>query len=239
LWEIANSGHIDALMVAFMMLGIWLAVTGRPLRGAAAVTLGALAKPFAVLALPPIWRAWDWKLPLVVLGVVALCYAPYLSLGNRVLGFLTRGYLREEDLVSGDRYWALALWRQAFGALTGDTVVYLTGSTVLIGAMAMVAASRSERTPDSIIADINRLLLAFLFLLSPNYPWYFLVATPFVALVGGAPVWALTIGAVLLQEEAGWGEHVPVMIRKTIHFGVFLSACGYEAWRSWHDHATR
>jgi len=239
LWEIANSGHIDALMVALMMLGIWLAVTGRPLRGAAAVALGALVKPFAALALPSIWRVWDWKLPVVVLGVVALCYAPYLSLGSRVLGFLTSGYLREEGLLSGDNFWALALWRQVFGAFSGDTVVYLTGSTMLIGAMAMITASRRERTTETTIADINRLLLAFLFLLSPNYPWYFLVATPFVALVGGAPVWTLTIGAVLLQEEASWDEYVPVMIRKTIHFGAFILACGYDARRSWHVRAIR
>jgi len=40
MWEIANNGHIDALMVALMMLGIWLALTGRPLPGAVAITLG-------------------------------------------------------------------------------------------------------------------------------------------------------------------------------------------------------
>ncbi|MEZ5785501.1 MAG: hypothetical protein R3D62_03205 [Xanthobacteraceae bacterium] len=27
LWEIANNGHIDALMVSLLMLGLWLAVT--------------------------------------------------------------------------------------------------------------------------------------------------------------------------------------------------------------------
>jgi len=233
LWEIANSGHVDALMVALMMLGIWFAVTGFPLRGAALVALGALAKPFAVFALPAIWRLRDWKLPLVVLGVALFCYAPYLSLGKGALGFLAGGYLQEEQLVSGDSIWALMLWRKVFGALTGDTAVYLSGATVLIVAMAIVAANRGERSTSTVLADINRLLLTFLFLLSPNYPWYFLVVTPFVALVGGAPVWALTIGAVLLQEEAGWDEYVPVMIRKSLHLGVFLLACGYVAWRSW------
>ena len=47
LWEIANSGHVDALMVALMMLGLWLALTARPLRGAASIALAGLVKPFA------------------------------------------------------------------------------------------------------------------------------------------------------------------------------------------------
>jgi alpha-1,6-mannosyltransferase len=233
IWEIANSGHIDALMVALMMLGIWLAVIGRPLRGGVMIALAALAKPFAVVTLPAIWRAWDWKLPLVVVGVVALCYAPYLSVGAGVLGFLTGGYFQEEQLAIGGNFWLLAMWRVVFGMLAGDTIIYLAGSGVVIVAMAMVAARRESRTAETVLSDICQLLLLFLFLLSPNYPWYFLAATPFVALVGGAPVWAMTVGAVLLQEEAAWDPHVPIMIRKSLHFGAFLLACAYVTWRSY------
>ena len=39
LWEIANSGHVDALMVALMLLGLWIALTGHALRGAALIAL--------------------------------------------------------------------------------------------------------------------------------------------------------------------------------------------------------
>jgi hypothetical protein len=76
-------------------------------------------------------------------------------------------------------------------------------------------------------------LLAGLFLLSPNFAWYFLVATPFVALVGGAPVWAFTIGAVLLQEEAPWDPHVHILVRKSVLYGAFIAACAYTALRPW------
>src|ERR1700692_1639469 len=37
LWEIANSGHVDALMVALMLSGLWVAMTGKALRGAALI----------------------------------------------------------------------------------------------------------------------------------------------------------------------------------------------------------
>ena len=34
IWEIANNGHVDALAVALMLLGLWVALTGRAMRGA-------------------------------------------------------------------------------------------------------------------------------------------------------------------------------------------------------------
>ncbi len=232
LWEIANSGHVDALMVALMMVGLGCAVIGWPLRGAVAITLGALVKPFALLALPAAWRPWDWKVPLVVLAAIALCYAPYLSVGWGVFGYLTTGYLREEQYATGGNIWLLALWRQIAGALPGDVFIYLGVAGLILAAMGMRTARRTPRTAEATLADVNRLILTFLFLLSPNYPWYFLIATPFVALVGGAPVWTLTIAAVLLQDEARMGLYVPLLPRKTVLYGAFLCACAFAIWQA-------
>lgn len=233
LWEIANNGHIDALMIVLMMLGIWLAILGRPLPGSLSITLGTLAKPFAILALPALWRPWDWKMPLLFVVALAACYSPYLSVGWGVLGYFTTGYLPEENFDTGGLVWLLAIWRRLFGTIPGDYVVYLAGSALLLASLALFAGFRRSKTDQTTLADINMLLLAFLFLLSPNFSWYFLVITPFVALLGGAPLWAITVGAALLQEEAGWDQHVHIVIRKSVHFGVFLIACGYVGWRVW------
>ncbi len=232
IWEIAGDGHIDALMTALMMIGLCLALFGRELRGAVAIALGALAKPFAVVLLPAVWRPWDWKAPAAVLAVVALCYAPYLSVGWGVFGFLGTGYLGEEKIANGDYLWPLAVWRRLVGVLPGDVFVYGAIGAAVVAALALRPAFRRKKSLQLRLGDINRLLLAFLFLLSPNYPWYFLMATPFTALVGGAPVWAMTIGAVLLQEEATWDPFVPVLIRKSLHGGAFLVACAYALWRA-------
>ncbi|HEY1545751.1 MAG TPA: glycosyltransferase 87 family protein [Xanthobacteraceae bacterium] len=230
IWEIAGNGHIDALMTALMMVGLCLALFGRELRGAVAIALGALAKPFAVVVLPAVWRPWDWKAPVAVVAAVALCYAPYLSVGWGVLGFLTGGYLGEEKIASGDNLWPLAVWRGLVGVLPGDVFAYGAIAAAVVAALALRPAFRQRNALQLRLADINRLLLAFLFLLSPNYPWYFLMATPFAALIGGAPVWTLTIGAALLQEEATWDPFVPVLIRKSLHGGAFLIACAYTLW---------
>jgi alpha-1,6-mannosyltransferase len=231
MWEIANNGHVDALMTMLAMLGLWLALGGRPLRGAIAISLGALAKPLAVLALPAAWRPWDWKVPLMVAAVIMLCYLPYLSVGWGVFGYLTTGYLHEEGLESGSTFWILSVVREIFGGARGDTVVYLALSALAVVAMAMFAAHRAEQSIDARLADINTLLLVTLFLLSPNYPWYFLLVTPFVALRGGMPNWALTVGPILLQEEVAWDYNVPLLVRETVFYGAFLAACGYVVWQ--------
>jgi alpha-1,6-mannosyltransferase len=233
IWEIGNAGHVDALMVALMMLGLWLAFTGRPLRATAAIAFAALVKPFAWLALPAAWRPWDWRVPCLVLVISALCYAPYLSVGSGVFGFLTTGYLDEHGFASGENIWPLAVWRLIVGVHHGDVIAYFAFAALTIGAMALSAAHQAARTLGLRIADIKRLLLASLFLLSPNYPWYFLIVVPFVSLSGGAPVWTASIGALLLQEEATWMPHIPALARKSVLYVAFLLACAYSLWAAW------
>jgi hypothetical protein len=216
-------------MTALMMMGLWFGLTGRPLRGAGSIALGALAKPIAIFALPVIWRPWDWKLPLIVIATFVLCYIPYLSVGWGVFGFLTQGYLNEQGFTTGDRIWPLVAWRWIFGTLQGDLLIYFAIGILLIAGLAFHAAFRSQRSTAIQLANVNNLLLACLFVVSPNYPWYYLVATPFLALVGGAPVWAMTLGAVFLQEE---DEFIPELLRKSLLYGAFIAACMYRFWRS-------
>ena len=109
IWEISNNGHVEALMVALMMLGVWLLVRAQRVRGAIAVTLAALAKPYAVLILPAFWRPWDWRVPLAIVATILVCYLPYLGAGTGVFGFLGQGYLQEEGFVSGSSIWLVAL----------------------------------------------------------------------------------------------------------------------------------
>jgi alpha-1,6-mannosyltransferase len=229
IWEIANSGHIDALLVALMLLGLWIALTGRALRGAAAIALGILVKAYIAPVLAAIWRPWDWKMPLVVIATIALCYLPYVSVGWGVFGFLPHGYLSEEGIISGDDFWILSVWRLVFGDHPGDVVVYIALAASMLLLLSLWVARRRDRTIVSILADIKLLLLAVLLLLSPNYPWYFLIIVPFVALCGGAPTWTVSIGALLLTDEVDWDFNVPTLVVKSLLFGSFLLACVWSA----------
>jgi alpha-1,6-mannosyltransferase len=232
LWEIANSGHIDALMVALMLLGLWIALTGHALRGSVLIAFSVLVKPYVAPVLAGIWRPWGLKMPLVVIAAVALCYLPYLSVGWGVLGFLTKGYLTEEGISAGNDLWLLSLWRLVFGEHQGDVVAYVVLAALVLLLKGLSVARSSHRDIASTLADINMLLLVALLLLSPNYPWYFLVITPFAALCGSAPNWVVSIGALLLSEQLDWDFYIPRMVTKSLLFGGLLLAWALVAWRT-------
>jgi alpha-1,6-mannosyltransferase len=232
LWEIANSGHVDALMVSLMMVGLWIAFCGHALRGAAVVALSVLVKPISAPVLAGIWRPWDLKVPLVVIGTIALCYLPYLSVGSGVLGFLTKGYLVEEGVRDGNDLWPLALWRLVFGEQPGDVVAYVVMAALVLLFMGLSVARSAHQNILGTLAEVNMLLLLALLFVSPNYPWYFLVIMPFVALCGSAPEWVVSIGALLLSEQLDWDFYIPRMVTKSILFGGLLAAWAFTIWRT-------
>jgi len=232
LWEIANSGHVDALMVASMMLGLWIALTGYALRGAAVIAFSMLVKPYVAPVLAGIWRPWDLKMPLLVIAVIALCYVPYLSVGSGVLGFLTKGYLSEEGISAGNDLWLLSLWRLAVGEHHGDVAVYIATVALMLVSKGFAVAHSPDGAIRSRLDGINTLLLLTLLFLSPNYPWYFLVVTPFVALCGSPATWAVSILALLLSEQLDWDFYIPRMVTKSILFGGLLLAWAFMAYRT-------
>ncbi len=224
-FEIANNGHVEALMVALMMLGVWLLVSARRVAGAVAVALAAVVKPYAVLILPAFWRPWDWRVPLAVVAAILACYLPYLGAGWGVLGFLTGGYIAEEGLASGEGIWLVALAQALVGKVPGLTVIYLVIAAGVMAWLGLRIAFGAERSPREILAAIVLLLTTGLFLMSPNYAWYFLALVPLIPLGAGAPAWALTLGAFLLyrplflpHNELAW---------KTLATIPFIVACAF------------
>jgi len=201
IWEVASSGHVEALMVALLMLGVWLLVRARPVAGAIAVALATLVKPYAVVALPAFWRPWDWRAPFAAIAVVVACYLPYMSAGRGVLGFAT-DYVSEEGLLSGPGLWLVALVQLVVGERTWLVPLYLALALGVMGWLALRVSFRAEPTPRTMIGDVVLLLTAGIFFFSPNYAWYMLALVPFLALGAGAPIWALTLAAFFIYRPA-------------------------------------
>jgi alpha-1,6-mannosyltransferase len=107
---------------------------------------------------------------------------------------------------------------------------------VLAALVLLFAAVSVARSPDrgiaSRLADINMLLLLTLLFLSPNYPWYFLIIAPFVALCGTPPTWVVSIIALMLSEQLDWDFYIPRMVTKSVLFGGLLLAWAWMAWRN-------
>jgi len=206
-WETAGSGHVDAAMCTLLVTGLLLLLHGRTLLAGIAVTLGALVKPTALLALPVLWRPWDWRLPPVVAATAVLAYVPYLSVGGGVLGYLG-GYIEEEGLTSGSGFNVLWLMERFTGPVPGATRVYVAVAAVIMIGLAVAVAFRRDRSPEAAIAGLGWLLAVFLTLASPHYPWYFLPLVPLLAVhPSSAAAWVLTLSCPLLYDSVagtGW-----------------------------------
>jgi alpha-1,6-mannosyltransferase len=223
-WEIAGAGHVDAAMIALLMTGLLLFFEGRTLVAGVAVTLGALIKPTALLALPVFWRPWNWRLPLVVAAVIVVAYLPYLSIGSGVLGFLP-GYIEEEGLSSGSGFKLLWLLEQVTGPLPGAGPIYIATSVLLLAWLAAAVGFRSDRSEQASLRALSWLLVTFLVLFSPHYPWYFLVLVPFLALLSSATAWVLTTAGVLFY----WGYKLPMYeVRITVFTLMMLAALAWD-----------
>jgi alpha-1,6-mannosyltransferase len=231
-WEIAGNGHVDAAMLAFLLVGLLVFVRSRVLTAGALVTLGALIKPAALLALPVFWRPWNWRLPLVVIMTILFAYLPYLSVGTGVLGFLP-GYLQEEGLTSGAGYKLLWLVQLATGPLRHSAIVYVTALALALIAISLAIGFRSDRSAQASLRAVNWLLIAFLVLFSPSYPWYFLVLVPILALSSSTTAWVPTTAGVLFYDVVP-GDNLPAYeVRIALFTLAMLAALAHDLWAKW------
>ena len=229
LWEIAGDGHADAAVLAALFGALaWGGGAARPFGAALAMTFGALVKPTAALGLPALWRPWRVVLPVAVLAVVALCYLPFaLSAGAGVVGFLP-GYAREQGLDTGGGVLALALLEAA-----GLVRPWMAAGYGLLAAAALLLVSlwtRRRGNPSLRAALGGTALLAtlFLFLLTPTFPWYFLVVAPFPALLGLWSPFVLTTGGFLLYS---FNADAPgFLARWSLLMGLALAAAARDVW---------
>jgi hypothetical protein len=231
IWEIAGSGHIDGAMCTLLMGGLFLLLRGGILLAGVAVALGVLIKPTALLALPVLWRPWDWRLPLVVALTAFLAYLPYLSVGSGVLGYLG-GYIDEEGFASGRGFAVLWLIERLIGYVPGAVHVYAAVATTIMITLAIAVAFRRDRSAETAVACLGWLLAVFLVLASPHFPWYFLALVPVLALHPSATGWVLTLGAPLLYDSAAPFPWLGYDARISIFTLATVAALALDVWRA-------
>jgi alpha-1,6-mannosyltransferase len=197
IWEIAGNGHVDAAMMALLYCAFAIGGARRPFAAAIPMTLGALVKPTGALGLPALWRAYQVGLPLFVLTMAASLYLPFAAAGTGIVGFLPR-YLDEQGLTSGEGVFWLALLGKT-GLLSptmAPAFAALTGLALL--ALALWTRRRGVTDLASGLKGTALLLVAFLFAITPTFPWYFLAALPMTPLLGLWSPYALATGGFLL-----------------------------------------
>jgi alpha-1,6-mannosyltransferase len=196
IWEIAGSGHLDSVAMAFIALALVARLRRLAVLTGIFLGIAVMVKFYPLVLLPALWRRGDWKMPAAVAGVVAFGYACYAGVGMRVFGFLG-GYAKEEGLATGARYFLLDLARRVAG-LGGLPVwvFYAACAVVFVGLMvwAWRVACQPGSARDGFVAPAFAMAVALMLLFSPHYAWYVIWLIPFFAIQPNLPVLVYLMG---------------------------------------------
>ena len=229
-WEIAGSGHVDAVMVAFVALALAAAVRCRRAWSGAALAAATLVKFFPLALVPALWRPTtanrgDWRWLSAFAAVIIAAYLPYMGVGSRVFGFLS-GYVAEEKLASGSGFWIVEVLRNAVPLPTAS---YLALAVAILAGLAIAALCRPPGPLPSLrwamILGVATMLLA-----SPHYPWYFVWLAALLCVAPWWPAWWPTLAAMLMHLDPT--GQIPLWVGFTIYGGFAILACVDIAWRA-------
>jgi hypothetical protein len=109
-FEFAGSGHVDALMLPFLLLAVQARLAHRP--GVSGVMLGlaTLIKLYPVVVFPALYTPRERRFPLGFGATLVLGYLPYVcGVGTGVLGYLPGYFGQWEDFNGGLRYFLTLL----------------------------------------------------------------------------------------------------------------------------------
>lgn len=227
-WEIAVDGHVDAGMAALLVfaLAAW-AARYRFLAGGL-LALSVLFKPTTLVAIPAFWRRWDWRVPVAFAGVVVAAYLPYAELGAGAFGFLP-GYVGEEGIGSGQGFLLLRLLALVDLPLPrAAPFVYITVAAATLTGLALAFVADERRDTVTTARQAQVMLLAFLVLLSPNYPWYFLALVPLGCLSPWMPARLTTISAVVLYAAPPRDAEPQTVLVQSILYGTVMAALAVD-----------
>jgi hypothetical protein len=184
--EVAHGAHVDVLAGAFLLLALLAFEARRPLATGVALAGATLVKLYPLVAAPALVtgrRRADLAAAGALVLAIVLAYAPFLSVGPRVLGYLP-GYLDEQGFLSGTGLYVpkqLAL----LGVGVETIRAYQAVSLALLAGLAVLFVVRpAVSTRDAATRALLLLLLANV-IASPVQPWYRLVPLALLPLARG------------------------------------------------------
>lgn len=199
IWEFVSQAHLDAAAVAFLLLGIWAVSRHRQGVAGAMIALGVLVKYYPILLVPAVWRRWDWRMPVAAIAVAVALYVPYVwNAGPQVIGFLSQ-HLDNEGYKAGWGFHVIWMLRD-FGIVSWDLVLGRAYTVAALIVLAGIAAGAFFMRPREVVRPHMLVLLtvAFVWLTSPHYPWYFGCIVPFICLYLSPSALFMTLASVLL-----------------------------------------
>jgi alpha-1,6-mannosyltransferase len=250
IWEIAGSGHLDSAAMAFIALALLARYRRQPVLTGLFLAIAILLKLYPLVLLPALYRRGDFKMPATVAAVVAFGYAAYSSVGLLVFGFLG-GYVKEEGMATGARYFLFELAQQIPGLHNLTLTVYFIFCAAVFAAIVWwgwkIAGLEGSDTLNhfsaggdaSFLAPAFALAAALMFLFSPHYAWYIIWLVPFFTLMPNLPVLTYVLGFFYLYTTALAEPGPKMFLANEILYAAVLAAFIIQValWR-WPFHRT-
>jgi len=241
IWEIGSSGHLDSVAMAFIALALLARYRKRPIATGVFIALAILTKIYPLVLLPALFRRDEYKMLATVATLIAFAYACYSSVGMRVFGFLG-GYVQEEGIQSGERYFLLELAHHLPGFHILPVAIYLAFCCIVFTALAAWCwktccnpnCTMSEPTQArhfGLPAEADFLMPAFalsvalMLLFSPHYPWYIAWLIPFIVLLPNLTVFTYICAMFYLCTTSLAVGHGPsqFLLNKILYGSVLLA----------------
>jgi alpha-1,6-mannosyltransferase len=230
IWEIAGSGHLDSAAMAFITLALLARYRRQGVLTGLFLGIAILLKLYPLVLFPALYRRGDWKMPVTMAAVIAVGYAAYSSVGMLVFGFLG-GYVKEEGMATGARYFLLELAQRVSGLHDLSTAAYFAFCGAVFAALMWWCWSSVCRQGDG--ADVSdaaflrsafALAAALMFLFSPHYAWYIVWLVPFFVLMPNLPILAYLTGFFYLYTTALAEPGPKMFLANEILYGLVLMA---------------
>ncbi len=204
-WEVASSGHVDGALLPLIALALLFYVRHKPAGTGIALAAATLIKLYPIALFPALYRRsqWrrEWKMPVLMIALIAAGYSCYLSVGIHVFGFLSE-YAKEEGLDSGSRYFLLTQARHSLHWEQLPTAAFDVFAALLLFGLALLAWIRSEAGSVTAIGYGFAIAAAIMLLFSPHYPWYYLWLLPFLSVIPYTPMLYFTIACFYLYTTS-------------------------------------
>ncbi len=194
-FEVAGSGHVDALAVPFILLGVLFWVRGRDCLAGISLGAAVLFKLFPILLLPALASRRRSSLPVACGVVILLGYLPYLpEAGFQVLGHLPR-FLSDPNEQFNSSAMGLAVLAAALVSSHPVPWASWIGRLGLLLTLTWLAWRRTE-TPADLLERVWVVAGAFAAFTLTLHPWYLLWLVPFLA-IQPRPAWIYLSGAIV------------------------------------------
>jgi hypothetical protein len=227
--ELGISGHLDGLMLPFVLLAFLCMMHNRSWLVGASLAIATLLKLYPAILLPALYRKGGWPMPLAFFGLVGMGYLLYLNAGPQIIGYLPY-YITPYEFYNLSLR-PILMW--LVGRITENPFPYVKGLSAVILVLVMVHCIRqSHKTDQQAVQWGVGLIALYLILVSPSvFQWYLVWLLALVTLTQSwlTPAWLYWSGSVNLAylETLPIFADAPYGLRIVEYAPVFSWIIGY------------